>query len=210
MHPWAVLPRKWTSDLVAAREQRQLYRDHFRYVRAERRREFCAPWVLGQELGWRVASPVDITIGPLPQTEIDPGDAPQDAVRAAGRSELWMRERTGLAVERPEWLHLYQFGQKGHWENMFLPNGQGSVEWRLGWNVEPPDGYAVLVMPSDALPALGVLVGVLTSATLQRKRVGGFSLPICPRQEVTISRGQEIARIVLLHPDSIVVTSADL
>jgi len=109
IQPWALLPRTAVVDHEAARERAKVYREHFRYVRAERQPEFCAPWVLGQEIGWRVVSPIDVTLGPLPQIEIDPGDAPETAVRAVAMSQMWQRERTALTVQRPSWLHLYQF-----------------------------------------------------------------------------------------------------
>jgi hypothetical protein len=172
-------------------------------VRADRRPEFCAPWVLGRELGWRISSPIDVTIDPLRQIEVDPGDDPTAALRASGKSELWMRERTAIAVDRPSWLHLYQFRSGDQWENMFVPNGADSVEWRLGWAVDGVDSHSMLVMPSENCPDLGVQVGVLTAGTLRRMREHGCSVPISPRRSVSVRRGDEIARIVLLHPDSL-------
>jgi hypothetical protein len=86
---------------------------------------------------------------------------------------------------------------------MFVPNGADSVEWRLGWAVDGVDSHSMLVMPSESCPDLGVQVGVLTAGTLQRMREHGCSVPISPRRSVSVRRGDEIARIVLLHPDSL-------
>ena len=203
VRPWAILPHKATMDLTSARQRASMYREQFRYVRANRQPEFCAPWVLGRELGWRISSPIDVTIDPLRQIEVDPGDDPTAALKASGKSELWMRERTAIAVDRPSWLHLYQFRSGDQWENMFVPNGADSVEWRLGWAVDGVDSHSMLVMPSEGCPDLGVQVGVLTAGALQRMREHGCSVPISPRRSVSVRRGDEIARIVVLHPDSL-------
>lgn len=206
LYPWALEPVRHRIDRNAAQERAKVYRDHFRFVRAERQAEFCPPWVLGQELGWQVRSPVDVTLGPLPQIEIT-ADAPlaEDGLRAGGMSELWVREAAAVAVDRTNWLHLYQFRGRGEgWENMFVPNGGGTVEWRQGWAVALPDTYSLLILPLEQTPELGVQTGVLPPASLRRMAEGaGFSLPISPTGAVAVTRGQPIARIVALHPDSL-------
>ncbi|MGW2883430.1 hypothetical protein ACWDBP_46250 [Streptomyces sp. NPDC001233] len=178
-------------------------------MRAERRPEHCAPWVMGQELGWRIPSPVDITLSPLDQSELDPGDDPRTAAQAAARGELWSRERSSLAVDRTNWLHLYQFRTEAGWENMFLPNGAGSVEWHLGWNAEIPRGYFLLVAPLETGPeGLEIPTGVISSTVCGRMSQGqGFGIAVRPTRPVTIARGQHIARLILLHADSLQATS---
>jgi len=201
--PWALPPRKASSDRRGARERARLYRENFRWLRAERQAEFCTPWVLGHELGWRIDSPIDVTLNPLEQIEVDPGTDPQAAAQAAAKTELWVRDGTALTMDRPSWLHLYQFRRDDRWENMFIPNGEDTIEWRLGFTITGVDDHSVLVFPSDHHPELGVKVGVLTSASLQRLEATGFSIAVSPNRRVPIRRGQEIARIVLLHPESL-------
>ena len=147
LHPWSLPPSKFSVDRKRSRADAEVYRDHFRFVRAERRPEHCAPWVTGQELGWRVHSPIDITFTPLDQIELDGVTEPEAAGRAANRTELWQREKSHLAVERTSWLHLHQFRTQRGWENMFLVNGAGTVEWRLGWAADVPRGYFLMVLP---------------------------------------------------------------
>ncbi len=202
MHPWALLPQQKSVDLESAKERERLYRDNFRYVRSARQPEFCAPWVLGQRLGWRICSPIDVTLTPLPQIEISADDV-DASVTAAGKAEVWLRSGTGLVMDRPPWLHLYQFRDGDGWGNMFIPNGQGSVEWRLGWLPEDYEPLSLMVFASEELPELGVVTSVLTSASLKRLAATGFSLAIHPRTEVSIRRSQEIARMVLLGPESL-------
>ncbi|MDW5327145.1 hypothetical protein [Plantactinospora sp. KLBMP9567] len=204
-YPWALAPRAARVDRERAKAESALLRDSFRWVRRDRAPEFCPPWTMGQELGWRVCSPVDVAFTPLEQVEVESGNDPQAAATAAGASELWQREGTALAVSDSAWLHLYQYRSvKGHWENMFLPNGQGTVEWRLGWTVQIPRGYFLLVLPPDTETGIQVPVGILSSTVCDKMVVAGTAaIAIRPTEAMTVHRGQEIARLVLLHADSL-------
>ncbi|MFF4557699.1 hypothetical protein [Streptomyces sp. NPDC001422] len=208
-HSWAIVPERRRVDRAAAKDTSAAYRKSFRHVRAERRPEHCAPWVMGQELGWRIPSPIDVTLSPLDQIEVASDGDPRAAAGAAARAELWQRERSSLAVDRTSWLHLYQFRTEAGWENMFLPNGAGSVEWHLGWNVELPRGYFLLVAPlEDGPPGLDIPTGVMSSTVCSRMNEGnGFGIAIRPTTSVTLSRGQHIARLILLHADSLQASS---
>ncbi|TDU02350.1 hypothetical protein EDD99_0741 [Streptomyces sp. 846.5] len=202
IHPWALTPTRKTVDTEAAKERERLYRDNFMHLRAARQPEFCAPWVLGQRIGWRILSPIDVTLTPLPQVEISADDTEASAA-SVGKQEVWLRSGTALAMDRPPWLHLYQFREGDGWGNMFVPNGQGTVEWRLGWMPDDFQPLSVMVFPSEELPELGVAVGVLTSASLGRMQSTGFSIAVSPRTDVQVRRGQEIARMVLVGPESL-------
>ncbi|WP_063791315.1 hypothetical protein [Streptomyces torulosus] len=195
---------KRSVDRQGSRDTAAVYRDNFRFVRAERRPEHCAPWVMGRELGWEVTSPVDVAFTPLDQIELDGGTEPEAAGRAANRTELWQREKTHLAVEKTSWLHLHQFRTPRGWENMFLVNGAGSAEWRLGWAIDVPRGYFLLVLPLEGSSALDVPTGILSNTVLTRAgQENGVSIAVRPTGPVTVRRGQAIARIVLLHADSL-------
>lgn len=205
MQPWAILPAKLEVDRSAARETAEIYLKSFRYARAERRPEQCPPWVMGTELGWRVHSPVDIDFTELPQIEIDAGADAEMAAKAANRPELWTRERSHLAVGKTSWLRLYQFQTERGWENMFIPNGAGSVEWRLGWGADIPRGYFFLILPGSQFGPLEVPIGVMSSTVVSRLTAqGGMSLAVRPpAAPVRVTRGEEIARIIVLHADSL-------
>ncbi|MCU7820434.1 hypothetical protein [Kitasatospora sp. DSM 101779] len=202
LQPWALVPERRTVDIEAAKERERLYSDNFRFLRAARQPEFCAPWVLGQRIGWRIPSPVDVTLSPLPQVEISAQEA-EAAAAAVGKQEVWLRSGTALAMDKPPWLHLFQFREGDGWGSMFVPNGRGTVEWRLGWMPEDVAPLSVLTFPSEELPDLGVQVGVLTAASLGRMESSGFSIAVSPRTTVHVRRGQEIARIVLVGPESL-------
>ena len=114
-----------------------------------------------------------------------------------------MRNGTMLAVDSPPWLHAYRFREGDGWGNMFLPNGHGTVEWRLGWLPDDFEPHSIMIFPAEESQDLGVLVGVLTPSSLARMQATGFSIAIRPLTDVAIRQGQEIARIVLVGPESL-------
>jgi hypothetical protein len=159
---------------------------------------------MGQEAGWRVLSPIDVTLSPLEQSEVltDRNEA-KSAVAAANKSEIWTRNDSSLAVHKTNWLHLYQHQTESGWENMFLPNGVGTVEWKLGWAAEIPKGYFLMVMPEpESPPEIEVPIGILSSTVVSRLKTG-LSLAIRPMKQVHVTRGQPIARLMLLHSESL-------
>ncbi|MGY2011965.1 hypothetical protein ACW9HC_33765 [Nocardia gipuzkoensis] len=162
---------------------------------------------MGQELGWRVHSPIDISFTPIDQIEVDASVNPEAAGSAVNRTELWRREKSHLAVAKTPWLHLYPFKTERGWEDMFLPNGRGTVEWRLGWAIDIPRGYFLLILPPlSPIGGLDIPCGILSSTVTSRaSRDSGISIAVRPTAPVEIRRGDEIARLVLLHADSLQV-----
>jgi hypothetical protein len=87
---------------------------------------------------------------------------------------------------------------------MFIPNGQGSAEWRLGWALRIPEDNFLLVTSLDDPTDLTVPTGVLTARQVNRTwEDGGFSIAVRPERALTLTRGQPIARIVLLAKQSL-------
>ncbi|MGO4536228.1 hypothetical protein [Leifsonia sp. 2MCAF36] len=204
LQPWALIPRKFSPDLKAARAKRDLLRDNFAHYRAERLPEFCPPWVQGQTIGWRVASPVDVRLTPLEQFEIPAAaDRAASARAMGGQSHVWHRDKAALATMSPAWLSGYEFLDKGERHSMFLPNGLDTVEWRLGWSVAEPNEFGLLIIPSAETPDLGTQVGFLSAKTLERIAGKGTSIAVAPRQTVSIARGQEIARIIPISAEAL-------
>ena len=196
LSPWAIPPTKYDLNLSAAREKRKLSAESFTYIRAERQPEFCPPWVQGATLGWRISSPTDITLSPLRQVEITGGEQTSESARAVGMNQVWIRDSATLAVEQQSWLTSYEFETSQGSQTMFLPNGLGTVEWRLGWSATTADDFGLLVIPSPETPDLGVQIGLFSSTTIKRLHGTGMSIAISPRRELTLSRGDEIARLV--------------
>jgi hypothetical protein len=207
LHDWALLPRKNHVDRSRPREEAAMLAAHFRYHRQFRQAEACPPWVLGQELGWIIDSPVTITVSPLDDVQVaSAGDGElREAGRLFGREEFWRRGEGYIAATRNDWLRTCQYrGLGGSWEGMFIPNGQGSAEWRLGWSIRIPEDCFLLVTALDENPGIMVPAGVLTARQAGRTWDGeGFSIAIRPERTVSLSRGQPVARIVLLSRDSL-------
>lgn len=213
LQPWALLPAKPRVDRAEARAERDAYRESFRYLRVPRLPADCPPWVLGQELGWSVRSPLTLTMKPLDDVGLAVPDSedPHQVGRRLGGQGMWQRGKDWIATGNTAWLHLGDYRtQGGNWEGMFLPNGLGTVEWRLGWAATVPTGTFLMVMPPPDGPPNGLTVplGVIPAKAVNAMTArGGMSIAIRPHQDTTIHRGQEVARIVLLHPDSLRTTT---
>lgn len=205
LQPWALVPNVARVDRKAAREERDVYQQHFRYKRVTRLPADCPPWVLGQELGWLVRSPVAVAMGPVGDIEFDvPQDEELRAVaRKINRSEVWRRDDGWIATQDTDWMRFYDYRSGDRWESMFLPNGSGTVEWRLGWGIRIPPRYFIMVMGLDAA-GLGVPVSVVAAKTANAMAErGGFSIAIQPTRRLVLKRGDPVARLVLLHTDSL-------
>lgn len=213
LQPWALLPVKPRIDRATARAERDTYQASFRYLRIPRLPADCPPWVLGQELGWSVRCPLTLTMKPLDDIgfAVPDREDPHHTGRRLGGAGMWQRGENWIAARDADWLHLGDHrSTNGGWEGMFVPNGQGTLEWRLGWAATIPTGTFLMVMPPpDGAPAgLQVPVGVIPAKAVNNMTDrGGMSIAIRPDQPVTVHRGQDIARIVLLHPDSLRVTT---
>ncbi|MFD3505628.1 hypothetical protein ACFWWT_47500 [Streptomyces sp. NPDC058676] len=74
-----------------------------------------------------------------------------------------LRVRISWVPSRPTADHDASRG----WENMFIPNGAGTAEWRLGWAADVPRGYFMLVLPLETpVAGLEVPTGVLSSTSI--------------------------------------------
>jgi len=211
LQSWALVPDAPRADRKGSREERDLYAEHFRYRRVARLPADCPPWVLGVELGWLVRSPVTLTAGPVADVEfaVPAEEDVADVARKLNVGELWRRDDAWIATPDAAWMRLFDFRTERGWEGMFLPNGSGTVEWRLGWAVRIPDRYFLLVIGAGC-PALEVPMGIVGAQAVNAMRGrGGFSLAMRPTVRATIRRGDPIARIILLHPDSLQARSRE-
>jgi hypothetical protein len=159
LYEWALPPIPREIDEPMERDTADLYESSFRFIRARRVPHICPPWRLGQRIGWSIRSPIDKTMTPLPQQEVAE-EVAKDAAVATGADDIWLRGGAALIMTKTPWLHAYQFRDRDEWSTMFLPNGLGSLEWRLGW-VPLVEQKTLMILPSErADPALGVMPGV--------------------------------------------------
>lgn len=196
LYSWSSIPGKFNADLKSARARKELMKNSFTHLRAERQPEFCPTWVQGATLGWRIQSPIDVTLTPLEQIEIVGGDLAEEAAHAVGKKQIWVRGNAAIALDAPHWLNAFVFETAAGTETMFLPNGLGTIEWRQGWTVEDWGNTGLLVIPSPCSVDLGVEIGLFTPATLKRLASKGMSIAIAPKRRIEILRGDEIARLI--------------
>jgi hypothetical protein len=211
LRDWALVPDAPRADRRGSRAERDLYAQHFRYMRIARLPVDCPPWVLGQELGWLVRSPVTVNLGPVVDVEfaVPATEEVADVARKLHVGELWRRDGAWVATPDAAWMRMFDFRTENGWQGMFVPNGSGTVEWHLGWAATIPDRYFLLVVGAGC-PALEVPVGVVAAHALNAMRErGGFSLAVRPTARATIHRGEPVARVVVLHPDSLQARSRE-
>ncbi|WP_437907618.1 hypothetical protein WME95_06860 [Sorangium sp. So ce327] len=209
IHRWALLPYKHRIETSDAARKAKLYEREFRWLRARRVPPLCRPWRLGQELGWLVPSPIDVRLTPIQGVEVEADhDSLQELAHASDYTQLWHRDSFALVLKPSDWLRFYQYRTKEGWMCMFLPNGEGSVEWHLGWQIDIPDDMFLLIMPGPDIPGLEVPLGVLDAKSIGRFNAShGVSIAVRPQREIAIRRGDPVARLVLLHAESVGATS---
>jgi len=205
IHDWALLPEKHHVDRAESRLEAQHLAASFRYHRAFRRPEACPPWVLGQEAGWVLRAPVSVTLDPIVDVQIGTDEDLAAAGRLLGVSDFWQRGEGYIGAAKTSWLRSHQYrGAGDSWESMFVPNGAGTAEWHLGFGLQIPDRYFLLVTGRDDLVGLDVPTGVLTQRQVNRTWESvGLSVAIRPVTTQRLERGQPFARLLLLHQDSL-------
>lgn len=208
-YDWALLPFKNSVSADDAKRTAEIYEQNFRWLRAYRTPEQCWPWRVGQELGWLVPSPVDISLSPLHDQEITadfPNEELVELYKITGWTELWRRDRSSIGFPKAPWLRLYDFHTDDGWQTMFVPNGQGTVEWKLGWRLEVEEGQIAVVLPLSIVLGFEIPVGVFTAKTLANlNALHGISIALRPLRKLTMKRGQPIARIVVCAADTLSV-----
>ena len=114
-------------------------------------------------------------------------------------NEVWERGGGYVATKSNGWLRFTQFrGVDDNWESMFIPNGEGTVEWRLGWAARIPEHTFLLIIGLDD-HALQVPTGIMTAKQVnQTTENGGMSIAVRPVAPTALTRGMPIARMILL------------
>lgn len=201
---WAILPKKKKYH-ISEYDHRDLYDSNFRWVRKTRQKELCMPWRIGNELGWYILSPIDILMSPVDDVEIHLDEKElEDTQKFLGFKNLWKRDDSYISVSN-DWMKLYQYrGVNGNWEAMFIPNGEGSIEWRLGFSIKIPKGYSLLLCPIEGAEKYEIPFGLLPEKYVNEMSSGdGISIAITPKVKFQLSRGEPFARIILIENETI-------
>lgn len=204
---WALPPERARIATEELKEHAATVEREFRWHRAGRAPELCWPWRLGAELGWIIRSPVDIRMEPFRDFEVEARPGQEAELAETLRDyDLWMHHRTPIAVSRAEtrWMKLYDFESEHGRQSMFVPNGRGTAEWHLGWACDWPGDAFALLLPYRFDGPLEVIQGILDARHLAAAgQKLGVSIAVRPGAVCELRRGDPVARLVLLHADSL-------
>jgi hypothetical protein len=211
LHDWAINPVRPEFDVQAQAEKRDAYRKGFRWLRAERLSGFCRPFIIGHSIGWQIASPIDITFFPIEEFQFQASETEAQALALKnGFNHLWERDGIyfGVATKTP--IRMFDYVIEGGHEAMFVLNGEGTLEWRLGFEVQPPSECGAYLMDDPTDPKGLCLPGFFSHDQIVRLNAqGGLSLAVKPTRVVKINRGDIIARLLLLPPNALAVNTTD-
>lgn len=192
----AILPIKETV------EEPKFYDDSSRWIKNRRVKGSCWPYRMAQEIGWTIVSPIDVDIQPVKEIQTR-ADNPVEFARLKQLipMEDWTQKKdTMIGVSPAGWYKIHEYRYNGLYYPMFLPNGEGTFEWRQGWSVEVPEHHIVLFQPIETqngrfITYPGLLAGPSISRVQERL---GMPLAFEPLQSCQIRRGEPIAKLLIL------------
>jgi len=202
-YKWAILPTKNKISIKDIKEKTKIYSEEFRWIRTSRSKELCWSWRLAQEIGWDIVSPIDVEMKPLDDIQITNDLTEIKSLNDfISNSHVWRRDKEAIVMPKQSWVNLYQYKSKENWESIFIPNGDGSVEWHLGFNIRIPKLTYLLVLPFHRKTGLDVEMGILDKKSLDKMNsVSSMSIVIRPNCKIKIQRGDKIAKLILLGAD---------
>lgn len=192
---WAVLPTREQPT----REVLQPTEDMFRWGVEGRAKYKCGPYQLGRILGYHLRSPLTVIMEPLSEYQFRcERDRLDEVSHELGIKEVWERDGTFIGFKDPTFLKRYQFRNADHWEAMFLPNGQNTVEWRLGLDIELPEEYGLLICPpNDPIDGFEVPYGFMGPRVASKLvEQAGLSIAFRPTRSISVYRGDIIAKAI--------------
>lgn len=184
-HPWAILPYRVGKIACPNATGRAAGR--------------CGPLVRGHHIGFRIGSPLDVELRPLNEVQFQCAEDEVEAhLKQHGLREGWRRGDVVIGLPQPFGLADYRLAEDPPLA-MFLPNGENSIEWKLGFDVTIEDDELLLLFCDKPRAGLEIFTAVLTAANLDSMRErGGFAIAVRPLQTIQICRGDELARVIVL------------
>ncbi|TXM76603.1 hypothetical protein FV218_06575 [Methylobacterium sp. WL69] len=181
--------------------------EEFKWLANGRKSSNCAPVALVSSIGWSVISPIDVSLSPIDDVQFKCIDSElENTMSTLGLAEVWRRGESFIGLKSKSGLRLFDFKVDDHWEPMFLPNGEGTIEWRLGFDIILDTGLYVWIQGAE-FEGLDVVQGIISSKILSRMSKTGFSIAIRPTGAVHIRAGDTIARIFIVNKDFIKLNS---
>lgn len=193
---WTLLPIKErvTNEWIDDKD--------IRWIKNRRVKGACWPYKMAKEIGWTVFSPIDVEIQPVTEMQVECKDQSElEELRSLTGIDFWVkREQVYIGVKPDGWFRVHQAKVNDVWQCMFIPNGEGSFEWKLGWGIEIPDEYVLLFQPLENQMDFILHPGLLTAKSLHKFNMG-LGLPIAfePKISKIIRRGDPIAKLLVIH-----------
>ncbi|WP_127586484.1 hypothetical protein [Paenibacillus koleovorans] len=183
-------------------EEPQLHDTGSRWIHTRRVKGVCWPYRIAKEVGWTIVSPIDIAIQPVQEIQTS-ADNPAEFARLKQLMPMedWVQKKDVLiGISPAAWYKVHEYSWNGLFYPMFLPNGEGTFEWRQGWSVEVPDSHVVLFQPVETQDGRFIAYpGLLAGPAIARvqERIG---MPIAfePVKACRIRRGEPIAKMLVL------------
>ncbi|HEU4965260.1 MAG TPA: hypothetical protein VFV52_15635 [Bacilli bacterium] len=176
-----------------------------RWCTNERVKGACYPYRMGKELGWTICSPIDIEIFPVEEVQIR---GTRDDVMEVGRMmgiDFWLaRGESFIGIKPAGWFQMQQAKVGDSWQGLFLPNGERTFEWRLGFGVEIPEDYVLLIQPMEGEQNYIVHPGLLFAKSLGKFNQGlGLGIAFEPIRQHKIRKGEPLAKLLVFHKSAL-------
>lgn len=183
-------------------EEAQFHDESSRWIKFRRVKGSCWPYRMAKEIGWTVVSPIDIEIQPVKEIQTIL-DQPEEFARLKQlmNMEDWTQKKdTLIGITPAGWYKVHEYKYKGLFYPMFLPNGEGTFEWRQGWSVEVPDNHLLLFQPVENQDGRFITYpGLLAGPSIPRVQEKlGMPLAFEPLKVCRIRRGEPIAKLLIL------------
>lgn len=182
-----------------------------RWIKNHRVKGACWPYRSAKELGFTIYSPINVSIHPLTeiQTKVD---KPEEFARLKQLTDMdeWVqKDDILLGVKPSSWYKVHEYEHEGRYRSMFIPNGEGTLEWRLGWTVEVPEEHFLLIQPIEMQTAHFIVHPGLLMGPSVRSVQQHLGLPIAfePLQPHTIRRGDPLAKLYVLPKTVLAIKS---
>lgn len=201
---WGLCPVK--PNKHGKSPQRNLKNSNFRWMSFKRTAGSCPPYQMGSQLGWFLLSPVDVTLRPFVDYCFNCSkDEIGEVVSELALAQVWHRENCYVGVQENLGLRFFDYWDNDEIQAMFLPNGEGTLEWKLGIDISAPEGVSLLIQDAGC-EGFTTLTGLISAKQLKHNFSGnGISIAVKPNIKTKIKRGDVVAHVLLVDDETVLL-----
>lgn len=196
LQDWSIPPEK---EIITKEEPSA---NNIRWMHNSRVKGSCWPYKIAKEIGWVIKSPIDVEIEPVSELQVRCNSNELEEIQQYSGIDFWVkREEAYIGVKPDGWFRIHQAKVDDVWQPMFIPNGERSFEWKLGWGIEIPEDFVLLFQPLEYVSDFIVHPGVIPSKRLSAFNQVGLGMPIAfePLRKAKINKGDPIAKLLVVH-----------